>query len=414
MNRLYKKKANTNLYEKRKSNMLRVILHVDMDAFFAAVEQRDHPEYRGKPVIVGADPKEGKGRGVVSTCSYEARKFGVHSAMPVSQAYKLCPRGIYVTPNGNLYAQVSRKIFDIFYEFTDMVEPLSIDEAFLDVTGSVRLFGGGAEIARKIKARIKEKENLSASVGMAPNKYLAKIASDLEKPDGLVVVEPDQIQEFLNPLDISRLWGAGQRTQERLRQMGIRTIGDLARFPKDVLEKKLGKMGSHFYNLAHGIDERKVETGECVKSVSNEHTFRLDITDEAILRQTLLRLAEKVGFRLRQKQLQGRTIQLKLRYSNFSTITRSKTLPEYTERTETIFETVWRLFESNYQKGRAVRLLGVGVSSFGESSGRQLSLFEQGQKSTDALDKLEDLLKERFGKKIAMRAETLRKKIKND
>ena len=268
----------------------RIILHMDMDAFFAAVEQRDHPEYRGKPVIVGADPKGGKGRGVVSTCSYEARKFGVHSAMPVSQAYKLCPQGIYVWPNGKLYQQVSKEIFSLLYEFTDAIEPLSIDEAFMDVTGSIKLFGDGPEIAAKIKKRIMDEIHLNASVGVAPNKYLAKIASDLEKPDGLVVVHPDKIDEFLAPLDISRLWGAGIKTQATLKKMGIYTIGDLFIYPREILEKKMGKLGDHFYNLAHGIDTRRVETDEVVKSISNEHTFGHDIIDIKILYKTILQL----------------------------------------------------------------------------------------------------------------------------
>ncbi|HGY56777.1 MAG TPA: DNA polymerase IV [Caldithrix abyssi] len=390
--------------------MKRVILHVDMDAFFAAVEQRDHPEYRGKPVIVGADPKGGKGRGVVSTCSYEAREYGVHSAMPISQAYKLCPHGIYVYPNGKLYQQVSREIFDIFYEFTDAVEPLSIDEAFLDVTGSQKLFGTGEQIARLIKRRIKEKEGLTASVGVAPNKYLAKIASDLEKPDGLVVVDAQRIAEFLHPLDISRLWGAGKHTQEKLRNMGIHTIGDLAAYPRDVLNAKLGKMGAHFYKLAHGIDERPVVYGEGVKSVSNEHTFNEDVLDEEALLQTLLRLSEKVGYRLRKKGLKGRTIHLKLRYDNFSTITRNKTLPVNVDSTQKIFDTVQRLFKKNYQTGRRVRLLGVGVSGFGEQAGgEQLSLFEGEPAARSELDRLQDILADRFGKKIISRAESLLK-----
>lgn len=390
--------------------MKRVILHVDMDAFFAAVEQRDHPEYRGKPVIVGADPKGGKGRGVVSTCSYEAREYGVHSAMPISQAYKLCPYGIYVYPNGKLYQQVSREIFDIFYEFTDAVEPLSIDEAFLDVTGSQKLFGTGEQIARLIKRRIKEKEGLTASVGVAPNKYLAKIASDLEKPDGLVVVDAQRIAEFLHPLDISRLWGAGKHTQEKLHSMGIHTIGDLAAYPRDVLDAKLGKMGAHFYKLAHGIDERPVVYGEGVKSVSNEHTFNEDVLDEEALLQTLLRLSEKVGYRLRKKGLKGRTIHLKLRYDNFSTITRNKTLPVNVDSTQKIFDTVQRLFKKNYQTGRRVRLLGVGVSGFGEQAGgEQLSLFEGEPAARSELDRLQDILADRFGKKIISRAESLLK-----
>lgn len=390
--------------------MQRIILHVDMDAFFAAVEQRDHPEYRGKPVIVGADPKGGRGRGVVSTCSYEARKFGVHSAMPVSQAWKLCPQGIYVWPNGKLYSQVSDDIFDIFYEFTDLVEPISIDEAFLDVTGSQMLFGDGAEIARKIKQRIRDRVHLTASVGVAPVKYLAKIASDLKKPDGLVVVEADKIGEFLWPLDISRLWGAGESTQQVLRKMGINTFGDLARFPKDILDAKLGKMGGHFYNLAHGIDFRAVEPYEQVKSVSNEHTFDEDVLDRDVMRKTLLHLSEKVGYRLRKKNLKGKTLHLKLRYSNFSTITRNRTLPDYTDSTCVLYETILDLFEKNYQEGRRVRLLGVGISGFGEDEGMQLSLFNLNSEKKEALDRLQDQLIDRFGKKIVSRAESLKKR----
>lgn len=389
--------------------MNRIILHVDMDAFFAAVEQRDHPQYRGKPVIVGADPKEGRGRGVVSTCSYEARKFGIHSALPISQAFKLCPQGIYVYPNGKLYKQVSQEILDIFYEFTDTVEPISIDEAFLDVTGSTKLFGNGEEIAKMIKKRIYEKERLTASVGMAPNKYLAKIASDLEKPDGLVVVKPDQIQAFLKPLDISRLWGAGKKTEQTLHKMGINTIGDLAKFPKDILNKKLGKMGGHFYNLSHGIDDRPVFYNSDIKSVSNEHTFDKDVLDEDTLLKTLLQLSEKVGYRLRKKDLKGKTIHLKLRYSNFSTITRNKTLPEAVDSTQVLFQTIKQLFEKNYQTGRRVRLLGVGISGFGNVKARQLSLFDRNSKRNDKLDKLQDMLIDRFGKKIVSRAESLRK-----
>jgi nucleotidyltransferase/DNA polymerase involved in DNA repair len=390
-------------------NLTRTILHVDMDAFFAAVEQRDHPEYRGKPVIVGADPKGGCGRGVVSTCSYEARKFGVHSALPISQAYKLCPQGIYVWPNGKLYAQVSDNIFDILYEFTDLVQPVSIDEAFLDVTGSRKLFGDGATIARKIKLRILEKEQLTASVGVAPVKYLAKIASDLQKPDGLVVVEPDKITEFLHPLEISRLWGAGERTQAILYKMGIRTFGDLKQFPREVLDAKFGKLGAHFYNLARGVDYRMVETDCEVKSVSNERTYNEDVDDTEIMHKTLLHLSEKVGYRLRKQKLLGRTIHLKLRYSNFSTLTRNRTLAQHTDRTGIIYQTICELFDKNYQSGRRVRLLGVGVSGFGEDETVQLSLFDQPDEKKDKLDSLQDLLIDRFGKQIVSRAESLDK-----
>lgn len=386
----------------------RIILHMDMDAFFAAVEQRDHPEYRGKPVIVGADPKGGKGRGVVSTCSYEARKFGVHSAMPISQAYKLCPHGIYVWPNGRLYQQVSKEIFNLLYEFTDAIEPLSIDEAFLDVTGSIKLFGDGPEIAAKIKKRIKDEIKLTASIGVAPNKYLAKMASDLEKPDGLVVVHPDKIDEFLAPLDISRLWGAGIKTQATLKRMGIYTIGDLFKYPRDILEKKMGKLGDHFYNLAHGIDPRHVEIDEIVKSISNEHTFAHDINDVNILYKTILQLSEKVGYRLRKKGLQGRTIHLKLRYENFSTITRNKTLASAIDSTQVLFSVIKELLDNNYQQGRKVRLLGVGISGFKNEEGDQLSLFDNQIKRHDRLDQLQDALTNRFGKHIISRAESLK------
>lgn len=381
-----------------------------MDAFFAAIEQRDHPEYRGKPVIVGADPRGGQGRGVVSTCSYEARAYGVHSAMPISQAYKRCPHGIYVPPNGKLYQQVSTEIITIFNMFTDLVEPVSIDEAFLDVTGSVRIFGDGPRIAERIKTEVLKRTKLTCSIGVAPNKYLAKIASDLEKPDGLVVVYPDKIMAFLRPLDVSRLWGAGKKTQEVLRKMGINTIGDLARYPESYLQKRFGKSGTHFYNLAHGIDNRTVESGHDVKSVSNEHTFEHDINETDQIRKMLLYLSEKVGFRLREKKLNGKTIHLKLRYDDFSTITRNKTLDHFTDRTEKIFSIVWNLYEKNYQKNRKIRLLGVGVSGFGESPGEQLNLFENRSGKNSRIDRLEDDLIKRFGKKIISRAESMYKK----
>jgi len=387
--------------------MEKIILHIDMDAFFAAIEQRDHPEYKGKPVIVGADPRDGKGRGVVSTCSYEARVFGVHSAMPINQAWKRCPHGIYVPPNGKLYSSVSKQIFKVYELFTDRVEPLSIDEAFLDVTGSSRIFGDGVSMALMIKKEVQKTVNLTCSVGVAPNKYLAKIASDLDKPDGLVVVDPDHIDDFLTPLDISRLWGAGKKTQEIFLKLGIKTIGDLARYPKNLLEKKFGKSGLHFYNLAHGIDDRTVEIGHEIKSVSNEHTFHIDTNDAGQIEKMFMYLSEKVGYRLRQKKMTGKTLHLKLRYDDFSTITRNKTLDYYTDSTKVIFDTGMKLLKKNYQKGRKIRLIGVGVSSFGDSSGNQLDLFEEVDGKNTQIDQLEDDLKNRFGKNIISRAESL-------
>jgi len=390
-------------------NMKRVILHVDMDAFFAAIEQREHPDYIGKPLIVGADPKNGKGRGVVSTCSYEARKFGVHSAMPISQAYKRCPQGIFVPPNGALYSQVSKDIFKVFYEFTDLVEPLSIDEAFLDVSGCIKLFGSAKTIGKKLKYRIYEAQALTASVGIAPNKFLAKIASDLEKPDGLVIVDENKIQEFLDPLPLSRLWGAGQKTIEKLNKEHIYSVGDLSKLPQKVLEQKFGKQGKNFYYLSRGLDDRPVVPAHEVKSVSNEMTFSHDLYDLEILRETLLHLSEKVGYRMRQKGLSGRTIHLKLRYEGFETITRNKTLNNTTANTEIIFNIVWKLFGQNYDTRRKVRLLGVGVSGFKESVGQQISLFDDTKKTLSQLDVVEDMVRKKFGKNAINRAEGMRK-----
>ncbi len=389
--------------------MKRVILHVDMDAFFAAIEQREHPDFIGKPLIVGADPKKGKGRGVVSTCSYEARKYGVHSAMPISQAYKLCPHGIYVTPKGSLYSQVSKDIFRLFFEFTDLVEPLSIDEAFLDVSGCIKLFGSAKNIGEKLKYRIYETQALTASVGIAPNKFLAKIASDLEKPDGLVLVDEDKIQEFLDPLPLSRLWGAGKKTIEKLNKQHIYTIGDLAKLPQEVLKQKFGKQGYHFFQLSRGLDNRPVVPGHEVKSVSNEITFFDDLYDLDILRETLLHLSEKVGYRMRQKDLNGKTVQLKLRYEGFDTITRNRTLKNSTANTEIIFKIIWELFEHNYDKRRKVRLVGVGMSGFKEKTGQQMSLFDEREKKSSDLDVVEDLVRQKFGKNAINRAEGMRK-----
>lgn len=388
--------------------MDRVILHIDMDAFFAAIEQREHPELKNKPVIVGADPKRGKGRGVVSTCSYEARKFGVHSALPISQAYKLCPQGIYVPPNGRLYSQVSRDIFKLFYEFTDQVEPLSIDEAFLDISGSIKLFGSGRIIGEKLKEMVCQKQSLNASVGIAPNKFIAKIASDLEKPDGLVIVEKNKIQDFLNPLPISKLWGAGEKTIEKLNKLGIRTVGDLAQLPLNVLESRFGKFGKHFYALSRGIDDRDVKPRQNVKSVSNEYTFSDDIDDAVLVKETLLKLTEKVSYRMRKKNLFGRTIHLKLRYQGFETITRNKTIAYQTANTETIFEIITRLFDANYQTDRKIRLLGVGMSSFELKSDDQLSLFTEQNRIKSKLDIVEDTVREKFGQNAISRAEGLR------
>ncbi|MHC4093589.1 MAG: DNA polymerase IV, partial [Planctomycetota bacterium] len=275
----------------------RHILHVDMDAFFAAIEQLDRPELRGKPVLVGGSPT---GRGVVSTASYEARPFGCHSAMPMARAVRLCPRAIVVRPRVRRYAEVSRQVLEIAGQFTPLVEPLSIDEAFLDVTGSTRLLGPAEQIARELKRRIREETHLTASVGLAPNKFLAKLGSDMEKPDGLVIVPSDGVRAFLAPLPISRLWGVGKATLPKLEALGVRTFGDLGRFSEVALRNHFGEAGEHFYRLVRGIDDRNVVPDREAKSISHEVTFSVDIDDYDHLRAVLLGQTEHVAHRLRR------------------------------------------------------------------------------------------------------------------
>ena len=295
---------------------------MDMDAFYASVEQRDRPETRGRPVIVGADPR---GRGVVSAASYEARRFGVHSAMPISRAFRLCPDGVFLPVDMDKYASVSREIMAVLADFTPLVEPVSIDEAFLDVTASRALHGDGAAIAREIKERIRASVSLTASVGVAPNKFLAKVASELRKPDGLVVVEPGREALFLAPLPVSRLWGVGRVTGAELEAMGIRTIGQLALTPAAHLEARFGKHGPDLLALARGLDDRAVEPDAPPKSMGAEETFERDTLDVDLLRATLRGQSERVGRELRAEGYAGRTVTLKLRFADFSTITRAHT-----------------------------------------------------------------------------------------
>ncbi|MFA9452479.1 MAG: DNA polymerase IV, partial [Candidatus Aminicenantaceae bacterium] len=251
----------------------RFIAHLDMDAFYAAVEQRDNPDYREKPVVVGADPKGGSGRGVVAACSYEAREYGIHSAMPISTAYKKCPQAVFVRGDMQKYVRISRQIFTILERFTPDVEPISIDEGFLDITGSYHLFGTPEDTCRKIKAMVREETGLTASIGMAPNKMTAKIASDLEKPDGLVIVSREGLLGFLHPLPVQKLWGVGKRMLEALQKLNIHTIGDLARWSQEDMAERLGRAGTHVWKLANGIDPRDVRGEDGVKSIGHEHTF---------------------------------------------------------------------------------------------------------------------------------------------
>jgi len=404
---------------------VRTILHVDMDAFFAAVEVREDPSLEGRPVVIGSDPRGGRGRGVVSTANYEARRYGIHSAMPISQAWRRCPQAAYVRPRISLYSAVSARIFEIFRGFTDQVEPLSLDEAFLDVTASRNLFGDGPTIARAVKAQIRAAESLSASVGVATSKYVAKVASDLDKPDGLVVVPAGGERAFLAPLDLARLWGAGAVSQQKLRRLGIRTIGDVARIDREVLETTLGaSMGGRFHRLANGEDERPVTCGATRKSLGKEVTFGTDEEDRERVERTLFGLCDGVARALRRTSLAGRTVHLKLRWEGFETHTRQRTLEEPAATTERIWPVARELFRELDDPKRRVRLIGVSLTGFTGEAARQLSMFE-GDAEGDAIA-LEpddsdiriagamDALNDRFGRDAVTRAALLDEKTRRE
>jgi len=382
----------------------KVIAHIDMDAFFAAIEQRDNPSLKGKPVIIGADPKGGQGRGVVSTCSYEARVFGVHSAMPISQAYARCPKAVFLPVRMSHYAKVSHQIFSILDDFTPDVEPVSIDEAFLDLSGTGALHGTPVEAARKIKQRIKDELHLTASIGIAPIKMVAKIASDLCKPDGLLEIKKENILSFLWPLNVDKLWGVGPKTKHFLNEQKIFTIGDLARIDEKELCDTLGEHGASLYALSHGIDGRSVHQEAEAKSVSHEHTFDEDTADKDILIKTLLFLSEKVSRRLRIDALKGKTISIKVRLKGFKTYTRAVTVEDPTNFVDDIFAKAKELFEKLYICGTKVRLLGVRVSGFKDQYVQE-SLFEDKKKEkNERVHKAVDLIKDKFGEKSIHRA----------
>jgi len=374
--------------------MSKVILHVDLDAFFASVEQRDDASLRGKPVVVGADPKGGKGRGVVSTCSYEARKFGIRSAMPISKAYQLCPTAIFIPPSFEKYSQASKEVFKIFYDFTPHIQGISIDEAFLDIATSAHLFGTPLETGQKLKDRIRKEVGLTASVGIAPVKMVAKIASDFSKPDGLLEVKEGEVVSFLAPLPIERLWGVGPKTAEVLHRRGIKTIGDIAAMSAVELKERFGEHGEHLFDLARGIDDRDVIEDEEVKSVSHEHTFEVDTADPEEILRVLSELSENVSRRLRKSGLKGRTITVKIRLKGFQTFTRAETLSERTNFADVIFPTAKEIFKKFYVGGMQVRLIGVRVNNF-EDAYVQESLFtspkdERREKIHSVLDKIKD------------------------
>ncbi len=383
--------------------MEKLILHIDMDAFFAAIEQLDNPQFRGKPVIVGADPKGGKGRGVVSTCSYEAREFGIHSAMPISQAYKRCLHAIYVFPRGKRYSEMSKKIMKILHRFSPDVEPISIDEAFLDVSSTYKLFGSVENLGISIKKVIHDETQLTASVGIAPSKFVAKIASDLKKPDGLVIVEKEHVLEFLAPLEISRLWGIGEKTLPKLQGIGIHKIGDLARYSQKELIDRFGKAGLHFWRLANGIDAREVKHHAVAKSISKEITFHVDKSDTDELSETLLYLCNELAREMRKKNYKGRTITLKIRLDDFSTFSRSRSFSQAIDASNMIQEQIVDMFSSFDRKGKKVRLLGVGLSHL-QTGGGQINLFEGPEIQENKIDKVIDQVREKFGEKSITRA----------
>ncbi len=376
---------------------MRTILHVDLDAFFAAVEQRDRPGLRGKPVIVGGVPP---GRGVVSAASYEARAYGVHSAMSVMEAFRRCPHGVFLPVDGRRYQQASRDVMAILRRFTPQVEPISIDEAFLDVTGSRPLFGEGPEIAASIKAAIRDEVGLTASVGVATTKLVAKIASDLRKPDGLVVVERGDEATFLAPLPISRLWGVGEKTAMVLAEYGVKTIGDLADLSPDLLVRRFGKHGASLVSRAVGLDDDRVHEGDPAKSVGHETTFDVDTSDPEIIERTLLALSDGVAGRLRSAGVRASTIAVKVRDSSFRTITRQRTLAEPTDLTEPIYRAALDLARPQV-RGIRVRLLGVTASNLGERE--QLALFAEDDPRRRKAIEAADAVRRRYGSKAVTR-----------
>ncbi len=376
--------------------MDRHILHVDMDEFFAAVEKLDRPELRGVPLLVGGDPAK---RGVVSTASYEARPFGCRSAMPMARAVRLCPQAVVLPVRMRRYAAVSEQVFAIFERFTPIIEPLSIDEAFLDVTGSRRLLGPPERIAREIRRAIRQELRLTASVGVAPNKFLAKLASDLNKPDGLTVITPDTLHATLDPLPIGKLWGVGPATAERLTALGAATIGDLRRLDGRLLRERLGEAGEHLARLARGQDDRPVTPDGQAKSIGQEQTFATDVADLDALRQVLADQADHVARRLRRARLRARTVTVKLRDGDFTTLTRSRTRGEPTDLSDDLRAMAAGLLEVWARQAFApLRLLGVTASGLSPVAGRQLELFaDPDRQKARRVDEAMDAIKARFG-----------------
>lgn len=389
----------------------RRIIHLDMDAFYASVEMLDNPSLRGKPVIVGGSSN----RGVVSAASYEARKFGIHSALPIVTARKLCPNGIFLPVRMTRYKEISDQIMAIFHRYTPLVEPISLDEAFLDITASTKLLGTAEEIAKQIKKLVLQETGLTVSAGVASSKLVAKIASDLDKPDGLTIVPSGKEREFLAPLPIKRLWGIGRATRKTLTMMGIQTIGDLSILSPELLTSKFGKHGSQMHYAALGVDERQVTPERQIKSIGNEETFETDLTAIRTIQQEILALCNKVGKRLRDHNLAGKTVTLKMKYNDFKQITRSITLIEPTNDNKEIYQQSCQLLKKTEAGKKPVRLLGISLANLCTSeSGKQLSLFSK--KNTHQkrrnLHEAMDTISEKFGR-TAIQPGTLADKNNN-
>jgi len=389
----------------------RWIAHVDMDAFYASIEVRDDPSLRGKPVVVGGAADH---RGVVSAASYEARAYGIHSAMPMARAQRFCPSLVRLPVHMEKYAAVSKRVMDILSGFSPLIEPLSLDEAFLDLSGTERIFGRPETVGGRIKEEIRSATELIASVGIAPRKFVAKIASDLRKPDGLVIVGQDEVEEFLSPLPIGRLWGVGPKTLMRLQDLGVGTIGDLRNLPQETLTRRFGVAGEHLLHLACGRDRRRVIPEWEAKSYSHEETFASDRNDRDFLEAVLCDQSSRVARRLRRAGVAGRVVTIKLRYGDFTTITRRRKIPQATSLTEPIHEEARRLFDANW-RGRPIRLLGIGVSEI-EVPECEPSLFPVPERESRrrALAETIDRLQEKYGSGKIVRAPVLgREKRKN-
>ncbi len=388
--------------------MAKFVVHVDMDAFFASVETRDDPSLRSKPVIVGSDPKGGKGRGVVSACSYEARKFGIHSAMPISTAYRKCPQGVFLPVDMEKYSAASDEIYRILYSFTPDIEPVGIDEAFLDITGSYHLFGTPIDTCKLIKSRIKELTGLTASIGLAPSKIAAKIASDLRKPDGLVEVPPGGLAEFLRPLEVRKLWGLGPKAEEALKTIGVNTIGDLAGRPLEHIKEAIGSSADTFWNMANGRDDSELVFDREAKSISNEFTFDSDTSDQNIISGAIMGLSEKVAGRLRKGSLKAKTVTLKIRLTGFKTYTRSATASGHTNITDSLYNAAKELY--NEFRFKKIRLVGIKVSGLSASECEKDMFAEYSDKKFKDIDSSVDKIRSKYGDHSICRASVIKGK----